>query len=306
MKTRKGHSGFYQSEPEFLISCMDRHADWAVVICLVGGGQEINRGEAGISEWLDAVYRHFPTWEVHIAPALGESEYRCAEALARAFELPGARHAPKLHLATSMRSFRAESLSRFVRELLDLDRDSARHTLEMLQKYPIRLTRDVGLARNWLRRQARGSERYGLVASSQAQRLKPLAIEVRVRVDPVKWFLAEKEDIRSSYFLEDVATEFDVQGLELDWVGVVWDGDLRFDHGTWSHNAFKGTRWNRVRDVVRRRYLENAYRVLLTRARQGMVIVVPEGVDGDPTRSRRFSDPTYDYLRSVGIPELSE
>ena len=306
MKRKKGIPNFGQSEPEFLISCLDRHNDWAVVICLVGGGQEINTGEAGISEWLDAVLSRFKDWEAHLSPNLIDSEYRGAESIARILELPTTRQNPALHLSTSMRSFRAESLSKFVREVLDLEIDEARKTLsEVAARYPVRITRDLDAAKQWLREQARGTERFGIVVSSQAQRLKPHAIDVRVKTDPVKWFLDGKDDTRSSYYLEDVATEFQVQGLELDWACVVWDGDLRFNNDGWSHHEFKGTRWNRINKLERQIYLKNAYRVLLTRARQGMVIVVPEGSSDDPTRDASYYDPTFRYFKSLGLKELT-
>lgn len=305
MAKKKGRPGFSQSEPEFLISCVDRHEDWAVVVCLVGGGQEINTGEAGISEWLDAVLRRFQDWEVHLSPTLTESEYRSEDLLQKVLSLPNTHRNSDLHLATSMRSFRAESLSTFVREVLDVETEAATRTFsELMDRYPIKITRRLDLAKQWLRDQARGSERYGIVVSSQAQRLKPHAIDVRVKTDPVKWFLDGKQDVRSSYYLEDVATEFQVQGLELDWACVVWDGDLRFNGNSWSHNEFKGTRWNRVVKAERQIYLKNAYRVLLTRARQGMVLVVPEGSDIDPTRSAEFYDSTYAYLKSLGLSDL--
>lgn len=306
MARKKGLPHFNQSEPGFLVSCLDRHKDWAVVVCLVGGGQEINTGEAGISEWMDAILQHFPDWDVHLSPALNESEYRSGTSLRQILERPATRRNPDLHLATSMRSFRAESLSQFVRQVLDLEREDARHTLEGLTgRYPIHITRDLDTAKQWLRDQARGSERYGIVVSSQAQRLKPHAIDVRVRMDPVRWFLDGKDDIRSSYFLEDVATEFQVQGLELDWACVVWDGDLRFDGTQWSHNEFKGSRWTRIRKLERQLYLKNAYRVLMTRARQGMVLVVPEGSPHDPTRDASYYDATFEYFRSLGLQELT-
>ncbi len=307
MAKKKGLSGFSKSEPEFLISCLDRHEDWAVVVCLVGGGQEINTGEAGISEWLEAILKSFQGWEVHLSPHLVESEYRSTESLSKVLSLPTAYPNPNLHLATSIRSFRAESLSRFVREMLDVEEAAAKSTLrELADRYPIKLTRNLNAAKDWLRSQARGSERYGIIVSSQAERLKPHAIDVRVKTDPVKWFLDGKNDIRSSYYLEDVATEFQVQGLELDWACVVWDGDLRFNGSGWSHHEFKGTRWNRVKKAERQRYLENAYRVLLTRARQGMVLVVPEGSTADPTRSPYHYDTTYRYLKSLGLADISE
>lgn len=302
MRQKKGRAGFDDSEPGFLISCLDRHPDWAVVVCLVGSGQEINTGEGGIDEWFDALLARFAGWDVHLSSRLTESEYRGGAMLASIRARAGSFEHEALHLATSMRSFRAETLSRFVRELLELQADAARGTLSSLvARYPVVLTRDLEAGRRWLRAQARGSERYGVVVSSQAERLKPLAIDVRVKTDPVKWFLEGKDDTRSSYYLEDAATEFQVQGLELDWACVVWDGDLRFDGRGWSHHQFRGTGWTRIVKPERRRYLENAYRVLLTRARQGMVLVVPEGNADDPTRKRSFYDPTYEYLQSLGL-----
>lgn len=305
MRRKKGIPDFENSEPEFLISCMDRHEDWAVVVCLVGGGQEINTGEAGISEWLEAIINRFKGWEVHLSPNLVESEYRSASSLAKILPLQTTQQNPDLHLATSMRSFRAESLSKFVREVLDIEEEAAKTLQDVVARYPIKITRNLDSAKQWLREQARGSERYGIVVSSQAQRLKPHAIDVRVKTDPVRWFLDGKQDTRSSYYLEDVATEFQVQGLELDWACVVWDGDLRFNGTGWSHHEFKGTRWNRINKLERQIYLKNAYRVLLTRARQGMVLVVPEGSKTDPTRAADFYDPTYNYFRSLGLPELT-
>lgn len=312
MKRKRGVGNFAQSEPEFLISCMDRHKDWAVVVCLVGGGQEINTGEAGIGEWVDSTLRSFSGWHIHISPQLSDSEYAAGKVLDRLKGRPNVTLNPNLHLSVSMRSFRAENVSLFVKQLLDLDDEGARRTLrEIGDRYPIVLTRDIEAAKSWLRSKARGSERYGLVCSSQASRLKPcpIGIDVRVKPDPVHYFLAPKEDVRSSYYLEDAASEFDVQGLELDWTAVVWDGDFRYvppglpgtGPGAWSHHSFVGDRWNRVNKAERQMYLKNAYRVLLTRARQGMVIVVPEGDAKDPTRDRGFYDGVMQYLERVGL-----
>jgi hypothetical protein len=305
MKRKKGYADFKQSEPEFLISCLDRHPDWAVVICLVGGGQEINRGEAGIREWLDALARSFPHWHIYISDRLVDSEYSAGTVVEELRGKPHVEFRSELHLATCMRSFRSENVSRLVKEILDLDVDNARATLRHVEgRYPIVLTRDLGAARRWLRSRARGSERYGIVVSSAAERLKPHALDVKTPVDPVKWFLNEKDDVRSSYYLEDVATEFHVQGLELDWTCVVWDADFRHTGNAWAHWSFRGSRWERVRADERQNYLKNAYRVLLTRARQGMVVVVPRGDTTDPTRSPSFYDPTYEYLSSMGLEVL--
>jgi hypothetical protein len=306
MQRKKGMAGFAQSEPEFLISCLDRHRDWAVVVCLVGGGQEINTGEAGISEWVHAVRRAFPHWHIHISPELEGTEYAARETLKEASKHDHLHANNDLHLAVSVRSFRAEHLSTLVKKLLDLDSEGARSMFLALQaKYPIALCRSVPRARAWIREQARGSERYGIVVSSQAQRLRPHAIHVKSPIDPVHWFLHDKDDVRSSYYLEDVATEFHVQGLELDWTCVVWDGDFRHNGASWEHHSFVGTRWQKIHSAARRTFQKNAYRVLLTRARQGMVIVVPEGDEADSTRSARFYDQTFAYLSSVGFLNLN-
>lgn len=306
MRRRKNISGFSQSEPEFLLSCMDRHSDWAVVICLVGGGQEINSGEAGIDAWLEAVYDHFPAWEMHISSRLTDSEYAAGRALETVRGRPDTHLDDRLHLSVSMRSFRAENVSFFVKALLDLEKLRAQDSFEKLSsRFPIAITRDLDIAKEWVRDHARGTERFGLLASRKALRLKPHAIDVRFKVDPVSWFLSDRDDTRSSYYLEDAATEIQVQGLELDWTCVTWDGDLRFTGSKWAYHDFRGKRWCNIRDQDNQRYLLNAYRVLLTRARQGMVIFVPTGDRNDPTRPPENYDATFRYLTSVGIPVLS-
>ena len=305
------------SEPEFLISCLDRHETWAVVICLVGGGQEINRGEAGISAWLDAVLERFPHWDIAISSRLTDSEYMAGKAVERAQSRPvggdnGKTYiVPEMHLSVSMRSFRAENVSSFVKALLDLDAERARAELVTLdEKYPIRITRNLSLAKEWIRQQAQGTERPGMLASSKALRLKPFAIDIKGEADPVHYFLGGKEDPRSSYYLEAVCSEFGVQGLELDYALVSWDGDLRMHENdastsNWSYHDFRGHRWENIKSEQKKVYLKNAYRVLLTRARQGMVIFVPLGNNPpDATRDSSYYDGTYHYLKSLGIPEL--
>lgn len=302
MKRRKGKKDFDSSEPEFLISCLDRHKDWAVIICLVGGGQEINTGEAGISEWLKAIKEKFEKWEVYISANLTDSEYDAVESINELQKVTKVHLRSELHLSVSMRSFRAEKVSNFVKKLLDLDLEGSKIILSNIsKKYPIVLTRDLRKAKKWIKEKARGSERYGLVVSSQAQRLKPYAIDVKSTIDPIHWFLKGKKDVRSSYYLEQVATEFHIQGLELDWTCLMWDGDLRYSEEGWTTHAFKGSKWQKIRKEERKQYLINAYRVLLTRARQGMIIVVPEGDKTDHTRDPKFYDSTFNYLKSIGV-----
>lgn len=304
MKTKKGIVDFNMSEPEFLISCLDRHQDWAVIICLVGGGQEINKGEAGISEWLNAINKSYKDWKVYISDKLVDSEYTAGNAI----EVLENKIIKKeeLHLAVSLRSFRAENLSALVKNLIDINLSEAQENYKSLKnKYPIVITRELSLAKTWLRKMARGSERYGIVVSSQAYRLKPHAIDVRNPINPIHWFLDGKDDVRSSYYLEDVATEFQIQGLELDWSCVTWDADLRLKTNQWEYYSFIGSRWNRIKKEERKQYLKNAYRVLLTRARQGMVIFVPPGDENDATRKPEFYNGIFEFLKSIGFEEIS-
>lgn len=302
LSRKKNLPDFPMSEPEFLIWSLNLREDWAVIICLVGGGQEINTGEAGIGEWLRAINARFPEWNVFISDKLSGREYaegELTELLAANLKVSSD---SRLHLAVSMRSFRAEQLSNFVHYLLEGNVDKARALYHSLaDKYPVAITRSLDKAKEWLRTHKRGTERYGLVVSSQAQRLRPLAIDVRCKPDTVHWFLDDISDIRSSLFLEDAASEFDVQGLELDWTGIVWDGDFRWKGNGWTHYSFSGNNWQNIRAAERKAYQLNAYRVLLTRARQGMVLCVPEGNSADATRLPEFYDETFQYLKSIGM-----
>ncbi|MCC7463247.1 MAG: DUF2075 domain-containing protein [Gammaproteobacteria bacterium] len=305
MRARKGIADFHMSEPEFLIEYLDRHQGWAAVICLVGGGQEIGSGEAGIGAWIDACITRFPHWRICISDRLQDSEYGAGEPLERARSQLRSQFHADLHLSVSMRSFRAEKVSAFVKALLDCDVDRARTSLHGFRdRYPIVVTRNLDAAKRWARTMARASERYGLLASSKAMRLKPHAVDVRVEADPVLYFLEDQDHVRSSFFLEDCATEFQVQGLELDWAVVTWDADLRRSEQGWSFHDFRGKGWQSVRSPENQRNLKNAYRVLLTRARQGMAIFVPPGAADDPTRPPAFYDETFAYLRQTGISEL--
>ena len=304
MQRRKRRPDFHHSEPEVLLQYMNRRPDWAVVIALVGGGQEINTGEAGIAIWLQQLNKRFRDWDIFLPSQLAGHEFGAQgeiEALARR---EGVTLDPCLHLATSVRSFRASNLSIFVQALLDHDRSLAREQWARLGNYPIVLTRNLEAAKDWVRRKARARERYGLLASSRALRLKPHAVDVRVKTDPVHWFLDDRDDVRSSFYLEDPATEFDVQGLELEWACVTWDGDLRHQQDGWSYHDFHGNRWKSVHKQDRRAYIRNAYRVLLTRARQGMAIFVPPGSSDDPTRPPEYYDATFRYLADLGLPQL--
>ena len=306
MRRKRGKLGFNQSEPELLIAAMDRHEDWTAVVCLVGGGQEINTGEAGISAWLDAIRTSFPNWEVHLSGKMHDAEFGASNSIEKLSHSDASqarvKFANQLHLNTSMRSFRTAHLSEFVRALLEGDVAAGGELLHKFQSsYPIAVTRSMKEARRWIRSHRRGSQRAGLVASSSAQRLKPHAVDIRVNIDPVHWFLDDANDTRSSQYLEDAATEFQVQGLELDWTIVAWDADLRRVEDQWGFHSFRGKSWTDIRKADRRRYLLNAYRVLLTRARQGMVIFVPPGRQRDRTRDPSFYNGVYEYLLSFGL-----
>ena len=305
MKTKKGILDFKYSEPEFLIQTMDRHKGWAVIVCLVGGGQEINDGEAGLPEWFAALRRSFPAWRVYVSPELNDDVYTRGqrwEDLLAGLKVSETR---ALHLASSIRSFRTPDLSAFVDALLN--HDCAR-TLQLRAKigdtYPLVITRDLNRARAWLREKCRGSTRCGMLASSGALRLKAEGLFVKSKIDEAEWFLDGKDDVRSSYQLEDVATEFAVQGLELDFTLVAWDADFCYQEDGWLTRTFRGARWQRNRQPEQIRYRKNAYRVLLTRARQGMVLFVPHGSRDDATRMPAYYDSTYAYLTQMGFEPL--
>lgn len=305
MSTKKGKSDFPYSEPEFLISTMNRHSDWAVIICLVGGGQEINTGEAGLPEWFDSLRKTFPNWDVYTAPKINDDEYRMGQSWDSMIEGLRIFQRDELHLSTSMRSFRTPDLSAFIKSVLDTDITSAKTLFHNIKyKYPIVITRDLKKGKQWVINQCPGTTRYGLLASSRAQRLKPEGIFVKNEISVANWFLNPKGDVRSSYALEDVATEFEVQGLELDYSIIAWDADFRFDGQKWTYYIFSGTKWNKIHSLEKQAYLKNTYRVLLTRARQGMVIFVPHGSSTDITRKSEYYDKTYQYLKDLGLKEL--
>lgn len=284
---------------------MDRHEDWAVIVCLIGGGQEINTGEAGLMEWFDALKRHYSKWDVYISDQIHDTEYIGSRDLAK--ELSGINYKidSNLHLSVSLRSFRSEKLAAFVKALLDIKKNEVRAIYSQLKDvYPIVITRSLDTAKSWVRKMARGTERYGLAASSGARRLRTQGIWVQCSIDAANWFLNAKDDVRSSYYLEEAATEFDIQGLELDWMIMAWDANFRFVNDEWIYSSFKGTKWKNIRGVADKGYLKNAYRVLLTRARQGFVIYVPEGNSKDDTRKCGYYDGVWGYLKEMGIKEI--
>ncbi len=311
---------FPMSEAAFLIWSLDQREDWAAIVCLVGGGQEINTGEAGIAEWITALNERFPHWSVYISPRLTEPEY----AEGRVNELLEGRqnitYSEDLHLAVSLRSFRAEKLSAFVQALLTFDDSAPKLYAEIKDRYPIVLTRDMAKARKWLHSKVRGTERTGVLVTKESARFKPLAVHILPSGDEnaVHWFLEDKTDTRSSNYLEDAATEIQVQGLELDYTCLLWDADMRCQDRQWRFYRFNGqTKWVEQTATTESKqeqikYMLNAYRVLLTRARSGMVICVPEGnanktASGfweDQTRLPEYYNGTYQYLKSIGIEEI--
>ena len=311
---------FPMSEAAFLIWSLDQREDWATIVCLVGGGQEINTGEAGISEWIKALNETFPHWDVYISPKLTESEYAEGKVNELLKDKNNVYFCEDLHLGVSLRSYRAEKLSAFVHALLSFDKKAATLYDEIKDKYPIVLTRDMAKARRWLHDKVRGTERTGVLVTKESARFKPLAIHVLPSGDEnaVHWFLEDKTDTRSSNYLEDAATEIQVQGLELDYTCVLWDADMRCENNKWHFYRFNSqTKWteqigNTESKQELMKYMLNAYRVLLTRARAGMVICIPTGnpnktINGfweDSTRLPEFYDGTYQYLKSLGIKEI--
>ena len=311
---------FPMSEAAFLIWSLDQREDWATIVCLVGGGQEINTGEAGITEWIKALNEKFTNWDVYISPKLTEAEYAEGRVNELLNDNKRVVYSDDLHLSVSLRSFRAEKLSAFVHALLSFNENASEIYAEIKDKYPIVLTRDMEKAKRWLHEKVRGTERTGVLITKESARYKPLGIHVLPSGDEnaVHWFLEDKVDTRSSNYLEDAATEIQVQGLELDYTCILWDADMQYDNGKWHFYRFNGqTKWveqtantESKQDLIK--YMLNAYRVLLTRARVGMVICVPEGNGNknpsgfweDCTRLPEYYNGTYQYLKSLGIEEI--
>ena len=316
MRTKKGQPDFDMSEPECLIEYMDRHKDWAVIVFLVGGGQEIHDGEAGIREWFHALNTRFDGWKVFCSDKMTDPVYVGDSSIDQLLNNTELQKCKELHLSVSMRSFRSELVSAFAQAVIDGDKQEASKLYARITepdsaknkpKYPIYLTRDLNVAKQWVKRTSRGSERYGIIASSKAKRLRADGIIVpkeKPYIDVEKWFLNGPEDVNSSYFMEVAASEFKIQGLEIDYAVVAWEGDYRFEEGAFRYHDFKGTSWSKINDPVNQSYLKNTYRVLLTRARQGFIIYVPKGNPDDKTRDPAFYDGTYNYLKSIGIVEL--
>lgn len=305
MKRKKGVEDFNKSEPEFLIDVMNRHSNWCTIVCLIGGGQEINTGEAGLEEWVSSLKNHFPDWDIHYSNSILESDNYLKSEESRQWLVGNGISEIELHLAVSVRSFRSEQLSNFIHELLNVKIDNSQHIYSQIKNsYPIVVSRNLEKAKEWLRLKAKGTERIGLIGSSGARRLRPLGIDVKNEISAPSWFLNNSQDIRSSYYLEEVATEFDIQGLEIDWACAAWGGNFYMNNTDWKYQNFKGTKWQNINKEIDKEYLKNTYRVLLTRARQGMVIFVPESSDIDHTRPKEFYDRTYEYLKEIGIKEI--
>lgn len=294
------------SEPELLIEYMNRHQDWAVIVCLVGGGQDINTGEAGIQEWFNSLRRSFPDWKVYVSNKITDEEYVGNSSFSELVDGLDCTTIDELHLSISLRSFRSEKVANFVHHLLNNDKEQAAAIYQEIKKvYPICMTRDLNIAKNWIKKQTAGKNcRYGLIASSQAKRLRAEGIWVECKCKPEKWFLESKNDIKSSYFMEEVATEFDIQGLEIDYAVVGWDADYRYENGHFECYKPSGSKWQMINKEDNRRYLKNAYRVLLTRAREGFIIFVPKGDDTDNTRLCKYYDELWEYLSVIGLCKI--
>ncbi|QOR62025.1 DUF2075 domain-containing protein [Sulfurovum sp. ST-21] len=306
MKRKKGQDDFDLSEPHFLIEVMDRHTDWCTIICLIGGGQEINVGEAGLEEWINSLKNNFTDWNIFYSNLIIEDKNYLRDFTLKQWLKRKVKSEDKLHLSVSVRSFRSEKLSEFVHSILDINTIKAKeiYTNYLKNNYPVKITRNFHKAKQWLKEQTLGSERNGVVASSGAYRLRPFGINVKSKIDAPTWFLNDKNDVRSSYFHEEIATEFDIQGLELDWICVCWDGDFYLKNNQWVYRKFKGTKWQKINKEITRHYLLNAYRVLLTRARQGMIIFIPNGSDEDHTRLAEYYDETFQYFKEIEIEEI--
>jgi hypothetical protein len=305
MKTKKGIDDFEMSEPEYLISVMNRHEDWCTIVCLIGGGQEINTGEAGVSEWIESLKQKYPNWKVYYSDKiLSETTTYLNDVDLLTWLQTNGNKETDLHLAVSIRSFRSEKVALLIQYILENESEKAKAVFNSIKyNYPIFLTRDFVKAKLWLKQKAKGTERIGVVASSGGRRLRANGIDVKNEIEPANWFLNNKDDVRSSYYLEEIATEFDIQGLEIDFTCVAWDINLYYDNG-WNFQSFKGSKWQNINQDSAKNYLLNSYRVLLTRARQGMIIFVPKVDNTDATRPKEFYERTFEYLKQCGLTTI--
>ena len=296
-----------KSEPGFIMESLDRHPDWAVLICLIGNGQEINDGEVGISEWFSSIRKYFQHWHVYLSETITNMQQMKNLTLAEHLEGSEYHTDNSLHLDKSLRSFRNPLVAKFINNLIDEDKfddeNINQSVIEDLGAYHIRLTRDIEKAKKWIKTKARGTERYGIITHHKSYRLRPYGICIDPKLDVAKWYLDKSNSIYSSYYMEQVASEFQTQGLEIDWACVCWDANLRYDEG-WKYNEFRGIKWTKINDDLKATYLKNSYRVLLTRARQGMVIFIPRGDINDDTRNPYDYDGVYNYLKSKGIKDV--
>jgi len=305
MKRKKGIENFNMSEPEFLIDVMNRHEGWCSIICLIGGGQEINTGEAGIEAWVNSFKFEYKDWNIYYSNTICENNNYLKSIDDIVWLKMNGFSKKALHLEVSLRSFRSEKLSSFVHNMLEIELETSADVFKEIENnFPFYITRDIDKAKQWLRKKARGTERTGIIASSGARRLRIFGVDVKNEISAPNWFLNDKNDVRSSYFLEEVATEFDIQGLEIDWACVAWGANFYMKDGAWKFQNFKGTKWMNIKQDVAKEYLKNTYRVLLTRARQGVVIFVPKGSDIDYTRPHSYYDETWDYLVRIGLKEI--
>lgn len=319
------------SEPGLLLWDMNQR-DWGVFVCLVGGGQEIHDGEAGIGEWMKVLATEpYKDWQVYLSDQLFDEEYQRKNSENKSLQdycddfvsqgrLCTDEERKKLHLTEGQRSIRNRNVSDFINKLLSCQVDDAKKLYERISPtYKIYLTRKIQTAKEKLKAMRTSGEypevaRIGMLMSSEAARMRPLGYEIKKVTQDLdktpKWFLDPPEYVSSSDYLEVALNEFFVQGLEIDYAAVMWDADFRYNPNTkdWKYFCFDGKqKWsekNEPKHEIKRFYMKNAYRVLLTRARLGMVIFVPEGSKTDKTRSPEFYDDTYEYLKSIGIEEI--
>ncbi len=304
------------SEPALLLELMSRHQDWCACVCLIGGGQEINSGEEGVFGWGEALRRMGPdergSWSVFAPPdVIAEGTSAGTFTLGKLPPEVALTIEPRLQLLVPQRSYRSPSLSLWVDHVLAGDSVAAMEIARELTDYPLVLSRALPEAKSWLRAKGRGERRYGLLASSGARRLRADGIGVTLSasdgIEIAHWYLNAPGDIRSSHALEVPANEYTSQGLELDFACLCWGGDLLWSNSAnaWALSRLSGTTWQQIQNQPARRFLKNSYRVLLTRAREGLILWVPRGDDSDPTRPSEPLDATARFLVRCGARPLA-
>jgi len=307
--TKKASDSYYGLSEADLLFNIFKDKEWGVIIALVGLGQDIHTGENGLGVWFKSLLEKNTDWEIKLSKEIFNqaadniSSYK--EVLLknkRVSDCDG------LYLRTCIRTPRAKNLSDFSEALLNNQPEKAKMALPRFDDYPICITRSLQTAELYLLANRKRKERCGKLCSSNSKILGRISHSFD-NIDTwhfANWMLDENGR-DSSNSLTFSASEFNIQGLELDWGLLGWDMDMYYFKGKWNQQKMlTPKRFCESSDIVKKHIL-NTYRVLLTRARKGLIIYIPKTNDfEDPFNVSSYFDSTYEYLKSCGIKDIDQ